>query len=304
MSFQLNASQLFLTFPQCPVNRAWALAHFERLFGSDLKDYIIASERHANGDEHLHCYFKLLQPFRTRNSLFADITAPDGTVYHGNYQGCRSSKNVIKYVTKDENYDSNLDVSELLGGGANRSVIGKKILEGTPLNELVHQYPSLLFGYQKLECDILCFKEREQPCLPPLPWFLPNPWGLVLPSFRNAKQRHYWIFSRKPNLGKTYHFAQPLCREYRAVIATGDLTYWNVSVNTQCLILDDYNRAKLRYDDLNTLCDGSYGFRRSHRGVVQLDKFVVIVLSNQSIKDLYPNMFELLYARFHEKEIF
>lgn len=304
MPFQINSSQLFLTYPQCKLSKDEVLLQLLGKFPNNLFHYIIAHELHKNGDDHIHAYLKFSEPVRTKSSSFADLVHPDTQqVYHGNYQGCRSAKNVVKYVTKDEDYISDLDVPSIVAGKSSRKAICQKILSGTELAEIAQDHPEIIFGYTKLKLDVQTFKEDMAPRKPSLPTFLPNPWGLVLPSFKKAKKRHYWIYSTKPNLGKTFLFAKPLVEEYRAVIAAGNLSVWNVEVSTQLLILDDYNHAALRYNDLNTICDGTYCFKRAYRGVVQLSNFLVIVLSNQCIKDIYPNMYELLYARFNEIEL-
>lgn len=137
-----------------------------------------------------------------------------------------------------------------------------------------------------------------------LPPWLPNPWGLLLPSYKKSKKRHFWIYSREPNKGKTTLFAEPLAAEYCAYIKSGCFTYWNVTGNEQIIILDDYNFAGLRYDGLNQLCDGTYEYRVFMGGLLKLDtKPIIIVLSNQSIQDIYPYMHNLLYARFNEYEL-
>lgn len=49
------------------------------------------------------------------------------------------------------------------------------------------------------------------------------------------------------------------------------------------------------------MCDGQYDFRIFMKGYMRLKvKPIVIVLSNFSIEECYPNMKELLYARFNE----
>lgn len=137
----------------------------------------------------------------------------------------------------------------------------------------------------------------------PLPTFLPNPWGFILPSKKISKKRHYWIYSRVPNKGKTYHFALPLREKYLCSIQTGDFTYFNVMDRTGCVLLDEYNSSKLKWDSLNAMCDGTYSWRRFNQPSIVLDNPLIIVLSNQSISDLYPFMNTLLYERFNEKEL-
>lgn len=136
-----------------------------------------------------------------------------------------------------------------------------------------------------------------------LPVFLPNPWGRVLPSRLSGKKRHYWIFSRVPNRGKTTQFAEPLCKNYRGYLKGGDFSWWSLTGDEEFIVLDEYNSASLKFYSLNCMCDGNFEYRIFMGGLLKLMKPLIIVLSNQSISDLYPFRNDLLYERFKEIEI-
>lgn len=136
-----------------------------------------------------------------------------------------------------------------------------------------------------------------------LPLVLPNPWGKLILSARKSKQRHYWIYSRQPNLGKTYLFAKPLAKEYKVSLENGDFTYFNVEDSTQCVIFDEYNTPALKWSTLNAMCDGTFAWRRMYMPKLKLVDPLIIVLSNQSILDLYPHAGVYLVARFIELEL-
>ena len=295
--FQLNTKQLFLTYPQCSLSKEDALMLLQaRLSEFTIDKYIVAHEHHANGDDHLHCYFKLVEPFRTRDSKALDLNG-----FHGNYQGCRSAKNVIKYCTKAEDYLSNFDIGDVINGPSATKVAMQQLLDGVALHDVVKENPMLLKGYRNLKTDLMLYQEDCEPAKPDLPQYLPNPWSLMLETWKASKRRHYWLWSSKPNLGKTTKFAVPLCSQYRGEIHTGDFTYFDVDRRHQFLIFDDYNTGKIKWDALNQMCDNTYKFRRCGQGNVKLNgKYIVIVLSNQPISSLYPNMNEFLYERFEE----
>lgn len=136
-----------------------------------------------------------------------------------------------------------------------------------------------------------------------LPMVLPNPWGKLLFSSIKDKKRHYWIFSRQPNLGKTFYFAKPLERKYKVCLENGDFSYWTVESDTECVILDEYNTAKLNWSSLNAMCDGTFKYRKIYKGKVSCHDPLIVILSNQSISELYPNTNVFLYARFNEIEL-
>lgn len=136
-----------------------------------------------------------------------------------------------------------------------------------------------------------------------IPKELPNPWGLQLKSDLLMKKRHYWIFSRQPNKGKTYLFAKPLAKNYKVSLEVGEFNYWNVEDTTEAVILDEYNHAAIKYSSLNSMCDGTFQYRIFQKGKICLPDPLIIVLSNQSISDIYIRMNFLLYERFNEIEI-
>lgn len=298
MSFQLNSSKLFLTYPECPIPKEDAYGILQYLF-HNWKDWIIAEELHQNGNKHLHCYISFAEPYRTRNPNFADLSY-DGALFHGNYQGCRSTKAVIKYCTKEENYISNMDVAAILNSKSSRKVIATKLIKDKlPLEDLVQEFPELIFGYKKLKSDLDEYKHDTDYVRTDLPGWLPNAWGKVLPLCLRKKRRHYWIYSDEPNKGKTT-FAKELEQMYCVCLQCGDFSYWRISGRERIVILDEFNTAKLKYSEINAMCDGTFGYRVFQGGLKRLKDPFILILSNQSIASMYPFMNSLLYARFNE----
>ncbi|AXH74712.1 MAG: Rep catalytic domain protein [Cressdnaviricota sp.] len=294
MVYQINSSRLFLTYPQCTLSKEEAYDYLENLFKPE--EILVAHELHASGDDHLHCYLRLSSPIRTRDPRFADLPGP----FHGNYQGCRSAKRVLVYCTKGDNYRSNFDVAPLVEKRSKRKeLMGELLLGKRTLVELVEENPEYLHGYSRLRNDYLTFVRDKGDSRPSLPTFLPNPWGLVLPTKILSKLRHFWIYSDKPNLGKTYHFARPLT-EYAVAHLSGPQVYFDLSGNEQAIIFDEYNHATFKYHELNAMADGTYRFRLFMGGQIFIKDFIVIILSNCSISTLYPHMYELIKARFKE----
>lgn len=98
----MNSRGLFLTYPQCPLKPEEAL---DLLRGKlltkkrTIEEYVIATEKHADGNDHLHVYLKLNKALHTREPTWFDLNT-----HHGNYQGARSAKRVKTYCVKDGNY--------------------------------------------------------------------------------------------------------------------------------------------------------------------------------------------------------
>lgn len=100
--YRLQAKNIFLTYPQCDLEKEQVLQFFSNLFEYDFK-YAIGREQHKDGGCHLHVLLALSQKFSTRNERWADIAH-----FHPNIQPCRSLKNVLRYVTKDGDYISTI----------------------------------------------------------------------------------------------------------------------------------------------------------------------------------------------------
>lgn len=103
----LPISQWFLTFPKCDAAKEDLLKHLLTI--DTVIHYVVASEKHKDDTDHLHCYVK----FQT-GILKTNFLAFNFDVHHGNYQPVRSPKNVIKYCTKEDKYIANFDINHYL----------------------------------------------------------------------------------------------------------------------------------------------------------------------------------------------
>lgn len=107
--FRLRSKKLFLTYPQCTVDPSEALRQLSAAVSAT--GHVIAREKHADGNSHLHVYLEADNPMEVNSSDALDLTDSTGTKYHGNYQSVRSRSAVLKYVTKDGEFITNLDLA-------------------------------------------------------------------------------------------------------------------------------------------------------------------------------------------------
>lgn len=293
--FRLDAKSLFLTYPHCDLSKDEVLAELLKK-PIQIKSYCIARELHEDGTPHIHALILLELKKNTTNPKFYDILE-----FHGNYQSARKVETVYEYITKsDPSPLSNMDPADLKSKSAPRQKIAKEIINGLSVTDAVEKYPQLLFGFTKLQQDLKNYQEARM-VFKPLPYWLPNEWGLLLPYQVGKKKRHYWIYSTQPNRGKTT-WAKRLAKEYGAHIKSGDFTYWNLTGGERIIILDEYNVAGLKYHVLNQMADGLFEYRIFMGGVRRCtEEPIIIVLSNQKLEDLYPHMSSLLLSRFNIK---
>lgn len=97
MTFQFNAKNIFLTYPQCQVPKETLLEHLTCLLPG--AQVVVAQELHEDGTPHLHALVKCTTAFRTRNKRYFDFSD-----HHPNIQGARNVGDVHNYVTKSGNY--------------------------------------------------------------------------------------------------------------------------------------------------------------------------------------------------------
>ena len=170
---------------------------------------------------HLHAvaYYKDKLRFKVANHLDLEY---EGKTYHPNIKRdeIKSKQKALDYLRKQdpEPLCYNLDIEEeTKARESHRRILGKRLIEGNePLHKIVEEEPQLLFGLTKLKADLDTYKRLKSNDKPDLPATLPNPWEQDLPVHTDRKCRHYWIWSNKPNLGKTTKFLTPLSQQYRA----------------------------------------------------------------------------------------
>lgn len=94
-TFSFDGEHVFLTYPQCPLERQQLLDFILRIEPN--AEYIVARERHDDGSPHLHAYVHF-----GRRRRFASERAFDVDGYHPNIQKPRNKRNVIEYCRKED----------------------------------------------------------------------------------------------------------------------------------------------------------------------------------------------------------
>jgi len=93
--FAFDGVHVFLTYPQCPLEREQLRDRITQ--GINPSKYLIARERHDDGNYHLHAYLHF-----GRRRRFTGANAFDVDGYHPNIQKPRSAANVIAYCCKED----------------------------------------------------------------------------------------------------------------------------------------------------------------------------------------------------------
>jgi len=94
-SFAYDGVHVFLTYPQCALERSKLRDFFLAIEPN--ANYIVARELHDDGSPHLHAYVHF-----GRRRRFADARAFDVEGYHPNIQKPRSAAHCITYCRKED----------------------------------------------------------------------------------------------------------------------------------------------------------------------------------------------------------
>jgi len=140
-AFRLNASGLYMTWPRNDTTKEQVLEGAKTCFGDLLVKYVIAEEEHKNGEPHLHAWFKLSKKVDIRG--FEELDKIAGK--HGDYQGARCDKDVIKYCAKESDYIANFDVeSEIKARKGKHSIMGTALIKNKRnIQEMLEEMPEM-----------------------------------------------------------------------------------------------------------------------------------------------------------------
>ena len=256
----------FCTWPKCPIDKATCLKILDGKL--DIQEYVICEEKHKDGSPHLHAFIKLKKKKRFNPTMF-DLKDLEEN-YHGEYQKAKSLRAVVRYVIKDKNYISNIDVKKYL---AKKGKLTKEDLLAD-VDELLDQgkiSPMQVASWYRNSCVYKMLQKKRMPDEMP------------------EKKRHLWIWGPS-NTGKTTCLRNQMKEK-------GEENFFQIPTNNDWvgyndqyyLYLDEF-KGQLSCQQLNRLCDG--GAKMNVKGGTVQIRYdcQVIIISNFSIEECYPNV--------------
>lgn len=243
--FRTEAKLHFLTYPQCDVPLQEILAQLKRIAGDRFGWAVISAEDHEEreNDSNVGVHRHVMQEytckkFETRNPRFWDITY-EGKTYHPHFEKVKKKVDCLQYVIKDGNYitDGNykevpfsVDVyikSTKTKGGYGFTYMANEIKSGKTLDDLDEICPGHVLHHKRKLEEYTQFQQEKkirQTVKPKFPGFkltnMPYDWvrvaewaNLNFLEKRKPRQPQLWLWSRQPEMGKTYPWAITL-REY------------------------------------------------------------------------------------------
>lgn len=271
----------FCTWPQCPIGKNACLEELRAKFA--IVEYVIAEELHEDGHEHLHAFLKLKSKIRFKVDLF------DVQGYHGNYQPAKSWRAVIKYVQKDGNYISNIDLHAVT---QKQSKMKKE--------DLLRDIDDVLDAGVITPMQVASFYKNS------MVYKMLQQKRTKMPEKLPEKKRHLWFYGAS-NTGKTFKLREMMKD-------TGEENWFQIPTNNdwigyageKFLYIDEF-KGQVSIQMLNALCDGNFKVNVKGGSTWIGWDIQVIICSNYSIRDCYSkveeSILETLYNRFIEKEL-
>ena len=91
---------------------------------------------------------------------------------------------------------------ETIARESHKRILGKRLLDGEPLVEVMEDHPELIFGYKRIKADVgAYFKDRARHQKEKAVG-IPTEWGFWC-RLLTGKRRHFWFWSSGPDRGKT-----------------------------------------------------------------------------------------------------
>lgn len=220
-----------------------------------------------------------------------------------------SSEDNVKYCSKEDaspwSYGQLRDISRASGGLKEkerwrdikcRFADLSRSVESIML-EVVEEYPDLLIRIPELTRSAVAYRRLLVVPNPTCTELIPNTWGIRMPLIE-GKCKHYWIWSRVPNTGKTT-FMEALRAQFRCSDYIKDSVFQDVDPSSQFVLIDEYNRGCIQIDTLNAMCDGTHPYQVKFCSPTRA-KAIIIICSNALPSKFYSE-FELLLlkARFN-----
>lgn len=261
----IQGKNLFLTWPQCDATKEQVLERAKALW-PNLVTYLIAQEEHKDGAKHIHAYFA--KPDLTRVS-HKELDKLAGK--HGNYQRCRSPKNVMQYVIKeDKNWLANFDVElKIAAMTSKKKYVGTELLLGKrKLKDLVEEDPSLLFDLPHWNKALETYNFLKQP--------------------KRAHEMEIIILWGPSGTGKS----RKCYEDYPDAYWKTKGNWWEGYNNEETVIIDEFY-GWLEYDFILRLCDRYPLTVPIKGGHAQFNSKRIVFTSNKKWQDWWERAHDL-----------
>ena len=239
----------FCTWPHCPLKKEEVLDMLSDRYRLD--KYVIAEEKHADGQPHLHAFLKLFARKKFNAAMF------DLGEYHGNYQPAKSWRCVEQYCKKDGNYITNEDIDNARHKKAKRNM---ELIKMDPKEAVEGGY----IGFCALPSFIKA--KREWKNLEEVPLFI--------------ERKCFWIWG-EPRLGKSY-----ACRSaYPELYEKPQNKWWDGYQGETAVLLDDFDKQGACLGHYLKIWADNYRFNAEVKGGMLRPCYTVLMVTSNYTPD-------------------
>jgi len=280
--FRIQSKSWFLTYPKLGLAKEEVLEHLKNK--KKITGAVICRELHEDGTPHVHAYVLLDKKYDCENVHFWDIEG-----HHGNYQHAKSIDAVAKYIKKDGDFIEFGDISwkeKMAAREDHRRYLGKRLIDGESLEQVVTENPQLLFGLKHLEQDLLTWKR------------------ITLKPHEATSTRGVWIYGR-PGVGKSHYVRA----NEPSLYLKSQNKWWDGYSGEKAVLIDDFDKQGVCLSHYLKIWADKYPCTGEVKGsnvALAHDRFYVT--SNYSIDQLFDPHEDLeinqaLKRRFKQKRM-
>lgn len=296
MTFRMNAKTYFLTWPQNDTEKDVVLQRVVELWGDDISFAVVCAESHRTGEPHLHCIvgFKSKKNIIDANPVLDSLTGK-----HGNYQGAKSARKVLRYVCKDGNFVTYGDVPDFSEKAGKLELIAGMLSSGSTVPAVAKEYPGVFLLHKRKIEEFAAWSKRQKMVESLIPWSIgalvaDGPTSALVEWLRENileprlhRQKQLWIYG-PPGIGKSRLIGQ-LQERLRVYVIPRDEEFYDEYEDGlyDLCVLDEY-RSHKTLNWLNSWLDGStFPIRQKGRQAVKNDNLPVIICSNYAPETCY-----------------
>jgi len=215
---RIQSKGWFLTYPQCDCSKEELMAFF-KTYPAYLS-CVVAREKHASGDLHLHVFLKFVKKQSWSPTKF-DYTNAKGDVYHGNYQAAKSHRAVETYIQKDGDYISdNVSANAFIIKYTNKEIMSmdpRKLCD----DQVIHWSKIPLLVQSRNLYDL----------------FTPSP-------YTHTNVRGIWIYG-PPGVGKSSYAQTFLSQRYPVIYTKPQNKWWDGYSGQHAVLMEDVDSPAL-----------------------------------------------------------
>jgi len=265
--------------------------------------YIVAREKHQDGQFHLHVAVELAAEFTSNDAAFADVLCGQ----HGNYQAMKNMRKCVEYVTKDGDYIAQgIDVASVLKkkGKSSKFLEATKLISaGKELKDLDAWDPGFVMQHKRKIEEYSVWKKSWKVLESRLPW----PPTVTVESGSVEEQIVDWLMTNiqkervlrqpqlylhgKPGVGKTT-MVMNLEKYLKIYYIPKDEDFYNLWEDQKydLAVLDEF-RGQKTIQWMNAWLDGQPNcLRVKGSQVMKMQKIPTIILSNYWLPDVYTKV--------------